>query len=185
MMTRYITTIALTSGIVLGAAATEGFHIYRQSHDGQMFQHDSQIFQERLRCKAIADAYVKGENSSDSEHGPYSTLDKVDYSPVRNSCVAEAEKAYYGPRAVVIYSVQDLLSGDTLFSVICAGDCGEETLRSVYVDRAFDEVMNNPSQPLELEKEARTFVQSKFPHKSATTPKIDPQTGEEINPGPK
>ena len=77
MTTRKITTMAILSGIVLGAAATEGFNVYRQSHD-------SQIFQERLRCKAVADAYVKEETSTDPEHD-FLTLDKVDYSPARNS----------------------------------------------------------------------------------------------------
>ena len=87
MTTRKITTMALIAGIVLGAAATEGFNVYRQSHD-------SQIFQERLRCKAVADAYVKEENSTDPDHVS-STLDKVDYSPARNSCVAEVERTTY------------------------------------------------------------------------------------------
>jgi hypothetical protein len=57
MMTRKITIMALIAGIVLGAAATEGFNVYRRSHDNR-------IFQGRLRCKAAADAYVK-ENSTD------------------------------------------------------------------------------------------------------------------------
>jgi hypothetical protein len=86
MMARKITIVALTAGIVLGAAATEGFNVYRQSHD-------SQIFQERVRCKAVADAYVK-EKGPDFKEDPAAqsgvtvTLDKVDYSPARNSCVA-------------------------------------------------------------------------------------------------
>src|ERR1035441_2561498 len=87
MTTRKITIMALIAGIVLGAAATEGFNVYRQSHD-------SQIFQERLRCKAVADAYVKEENSTDPEHVSW-ILDKVDYSPARNSCVADVEAHYF------------------------------------------------------------------------------------------
>jgi hypothetical protein len=63
MMTRKITIMALVAGIVLGAATTEGFTVYRRSHD-------SQIFQERLRCKAIADAYVK-ENRYRFQGGPF------------------------------------------------------------------------------------------------------------------
>src|ERR1039458_1888553 len=56
MMTRYITTMALIGGIVLGAAATEGFNVFRRSRDGQ-------IFQERVRCKAAADTYVKEDST--------------------------------------------------------------------------------------------------------------------------
>src|ERR1039457_6142787 len=52
MMTRKITMMALIGGVVLGAAATEGFNVYRQSHD-------SQSFQQRVHCKAVADSYVK------------------------------------------------------------------------------------------------------------------------------
>jgi len=113
MMTRYITTIAIVGGIVLGAAATEGFNVYRQSRDGQ-------IFQERVHCKAVADAYVKA-NSTDVQANPTDpnfasvTLDKVDYSPARNSCVAELETAYYSLQtALEFLSVRDLLSGETL-----------------------------------------------------------------------
>lgn len=152
MTTRKITIIALIAGIVLGAAATEGFNVYRQSHD-------SQIFQERLRCKAVADAYVKEQTSTDPDH-VFLTLDKVDYSPARNSCVTESETVYFGPRPVVHYSVEDLLSGETLFVVICAG-CYEDvtqSMRLAYVDPAFDYVMNSASKPLELEKGARAFA---------------------------
>jgi len=81
MMARKIAIVALIGGIFLGAAATESFDAYRQSRD-------SQAFQERLRCKAAADAYVKQENSSDPDR-VFWMLDKVDYSPARNSCVAE------------------------------------------------------------------------------------------------
>ncbi len=150
MMTRNITIMVLIAGIVLGAAATEGFNVYRQSHA-------SQIFQERARCKAAADAYVK-ENSTDStdlegrHQGFFVMLDQADYSPARNSCVAELETfAYAAPRSGFdILSVQDLLSGETLFSENCPGDC--EVLKSMLVEPAFDYVMNNASIPLEQEE---------------------------------
>ncbi len=113
-MTRKITIMALIGGIVLGVAATEGLNVYRQSHDGR-------IFQERLRCKAVADAYVK-ENSTDFKEDPNPldgvtvTLDKVDYSPARNSCVAELERTDdLGRTMRESSSVQDLLSGESLF----------------------------------------------------------------------
>src|ERR1039457_2335470 len=99
MMTRKITIMALIAGIVLGAAATEGFNVYRQSHDSYRQSHDSQIFQERLRCKAVADAYVKA-NSTDVQANPTDpnfvsvTLDRVDYSPARNTCVADVETVH-------------------------------------------------------------------------------------------
>ena len=168
MMTRKITVMALIAGILLGAAATEGFNVYRQSHD-------SQIFQQRVRCKAIADAYVKA-NSTDVEANPDATsgvsvtLDKVDYSPARNSCVAELETAYVAPRvAIVSDSVQDLLSGETLFSAHCRGECQAGPLKFTEADDAFDYVINNASAPVALQK-TEDLIEAKESPKSAPHP---------------
>jgi hypothetical protein len=170
MMSHKITIMALMliAGIVLGAGATEGLNAYRQSRD-------SQIFQQRFRCRAAADAYVK-EKSTDSNEDPFSgvtvTLDKVDYSPARNSCVAEVETAYvFKGGALVSESLRDLLSGETLFSVKCPDyDC--EAPWSSFVNSAFDHVMNNASQLHdsylhELEMKAAD-IQAKYPPKSAS-----------------
>jgi hypothetical protein len=152
--------MALISGIVLGAAATEGFNVYRQSHD-------SQIFQERLRCKAAADAYVKEEHSTDPEH-VFVNLEKVDYSPARNSCVAEVERDFITEHAhFEVLNVQDLLSGETLFAAKCPKTEGCEVLKWTFVKGAFDYVMNNASEPIELEKEMATYLESKSPPQSA------------------
>ena len=97
MMTRKITMMALIGGVVLGVAATEGFNVYRQSQDSYRRSNDGQSFQQRVHCKAVADAYVK-ENTDlndNSVTGRSVTLDKVDYSPARNSCVAEVERTTY------------------------------------------------------------------------------------------
>ena len=138
MMTRKITIMALIAGIVLGVEATEGFNIYRQSHD-------SQIFQERLRCNAVADAYVK-EKSTNPESFLL-ILDKVDYSPARNSCVAELERVYISA-PLETENVQDLLSGETLFSANCTKDCVAEMQKLMFVNPAFDYVINNASKPI-------------------------------------
>jgi len=151
MITRKITIMALIAGIVLGAAATEGYNVYRQSQDSYRQSQNSRIFQERAHCKAVADAYVK-ENTDLNDSV---TLDKVDYSPARNSCVAELETINY---LLEFLSVRDLLSGETLFSVSCAKDCVEEFRRLQFVDPAFDYVMKNASKPLELEKTYATYA---------------------------
>ncbi len=171
MATRKITIMALIAGIVLGAAATEGFNVYRQSHDSQISQERSRIFQERARCKTVADAYVK-ENSTDFKENPTAqsgvtvTLDEVDYSPARNSCVAELETVYFAPRVTTEFeSVRDLLSGETLFSVN-SRDEDLDALQPIFLPRVWDYVMNNASKPLELEKEWAD-MESKSPPKSA------------------
>jgi hypothetical protein len=134
--------MALIAGIVLGSAATEGLNVYRQSHN-------SRILQERLSCKTAGDAYIK-ENSTDSEVISLS-LSKADYSPARNSCVAEVETTVWARTPLVTEKVVDLISGETLFSVNCNKDCG--TTQEVWGDQAFDYVMKNASEPVELEKQ--------------------------------
>ena len=162
-MTRKITIMALIGCVVLGAAATEGFNVYRQSQDSYRQSRDSQIFQERARCKAVADTYVK-ENSSDLKENPTDpngvvlTLNRVDYSPARNSCLAEVETTrFFRGGGTENESVEDLLSGETLFSVETVNtvkgtdDLGAFRLR--FLPSVWDYVMNNDSEPVELEKE--------------------------------
>jgi hypothetical protein len=162
--------MALIAGIVLGAAATEGFNVYRQSQDSYRQSHDSRIFQERARCKAAADAYVK-ENTDlndNSERGKSVTVDKVDYSPARNSCVAELESiSFFKGGALIFQSVQDLLSGETLFSLQCNKDCVEMLQKSEWIDPAFNYVMNNADEPVALGKQ---FVQMQSELHKATVP---------------
>jgi len=158
MMTRKITIMALIAGIVLGATATEAFNVYRRSHD-------SQSFQQRVHCKAVADAYVK-ENTDLDDNGVTGrsvTLDKVDYSPARNSCVAELETTtYFKGGALNFDSVQDLLSGETLFSVNITDDYAE-AFQPRFFPRVWDYVMNNASEPIELEKEWALTVPKSTP----------------------
>jgi hypothetical protein len=170
MMTHKITIMALIAGIFLGAAATEGFNVYRQSQDSYRQSQNSRIFQERAHCKAVADAYVK-ENTNlndNSVTGRSVTLEKVDYSPARNSCVAELEEGtYFRGGALVFESVRDLLSGDTLFSVNCTKDCVEELQKMQFVDPAFNYVMNNADEPVALGKQ---YVQMQSELHKATAP---------------
>ena len=188
MITRKITIMALIAGIVLGAAATEGFNVYRQSQDSYRQSHDSRIFQERAHCKAVADAYVK-ENNTDN--GPLVSLlpGKVDYSPARNSCVAGVEKIMVirnASSALTIDSVQDLLSGETLFDARCIDDCGAPPgwpgSMDSYIDRAFDYVMKNTSNPTELEKEwmnaeSKKPTSGSIPNAAASQHKSVPPSG--------
>jgi len=193
MLTRKITIIALISGIVLGAAATEGFNVYRQSHD-------SRIFQERVHCKAVADAYVK-ENTDlndDSVTGRSVTLEKVDYSPVRNSCVAELEETtYFRGGALAFESVRDLLSGENIVSNDCTNGC--EFLKLNLVNTEFDYIMNNASIPVGVLKEwsdTESIYKKAFgpisdapasQHKSPPPwgpPPLDPATDEPVSKSP-
>jgi len=184
MMTRKITIMALIAGIVLGAAATEGFNVYRQSQDSYRQSRDSQIFQQRARCKAVADAYVK-ENTDlrdDSVMGRSVTLEKVDYSPARNSCAAEVEtNTYFRGGGTENESVEDLLSGETLFSVetvnTVKGTDDFGAFQRRFLPRVWDYVLNNADKPVALEKEYAQ-MESELPPKS--TPKELEQHRREI-----
>ena len=200
MTTRKITIMALIAGIVLGVSATEGFNVYRQSQDSFRQSHDSQIFQERLRCKAAADAYVK-ENTDlndNSVTGRSVTLEKVDYSPARNSCVAALEEATcFRGGALVFESVRDLVSGENIVSNECTKGC--EFLKLNLVNTEFDYIMNNASIPVDVLKEwgdKESSYKKAFGsipdapaslHKSAPSSgqiQIDPATGERVSKSP-
>jgi len=69
-----------------------------------------------------------------------------------------------------IERVQDLLSGETLFSVKCTDDC--EAVKLSWVKSAFDYVTNNASEPVELDK-AYALVESKSSPESAPATQWD------------
>jgi hypothetical protein len=152
-MTTRENTIALIAGIILGALATGGFDFYRQSQDSYRQSHESRVFQERVHCEAVADAFVK-ENTDLNDNGVTGrsvTLEKVDYSPARNSCVAELEETtYFRGGALVFESVRDLLSGEIMVSNECTKGC--EFLKINLVNTEFDYIMNNASIPVDVLK---------------------------------
>jgi hypothetical protein len=185
VLTRKITIMALIAGIVLGAAATVGFNAYRQSQNSQLFQE----FQEQARCKTAADAYVKENTTIDdgTDTGDSVMLEKVAYSPARNSCVAEMEKTSFFPHnAFGSYSVEDLLSGETLVFESCNKGCDEMLLKMELIDPVFNYVIHNADEPIEIEKEW-VAVQSKRSKDAAGSAspsgriQIDPVTGERVS----
>jgi hypothetical protein len=103
----------------------------------------------------IAIGYRVKENTDlndNSVTGRSVTLDKVDYSPARNSCVAEVEATtYFKGGALVFESVRDLLSGENIVSNECTEGC--EFLKLNLVNTEFDYIMNNASIPVDVLKE--------------------------------
>jgi hypothetical protein len=104
------TTIVLVIGILLGSIAVEAIHIIRDKH-----RHE--VFEERLRCKGLADAYLKAETEEDS----YTTLDRVDFSPSRNTCIVATRQLIYRHWSER-FAVVDVISGESLFHGWCTGD---------------------------------------------------------------
>ena len=99
-----------------------------------------------------------------SDTGTSVTVDKADYSRVRNSCVAEVETTTYFRGGYVTFDrVQDLLSGETLFtaseSQTGSGSNAKRTgldldiIRFRFLPRVWDYVLNNADEPVALQKE--------------------------------
>jgi hypothetical protein len=115
-------------GALVGAAAVQTFHTI---HD----RRNEDRFKEGLRCKALADKYVK-DNASDSKGV---VVNRVEFSRGRNSCIlsvvehfstAPLEQAFleHGlpkftspPLDNYTVKVVDLLTGEELFSRMCNG----------------------------------------------------------------
>src|SRR6266849_4315477 len=98
--------VGLVLGAVIGLCASAIY--YRRS---------SALFANRLRCRAIGEEYVARALGSP-------VLDKVDFSPARNSCVAAMQSHYLG---FWNYQVADVVSNETLFAESCnydGGKCG-------------------------------------------------------------
>jgi hypothetical protein len=97
-------------GILSGAFTSEALHMVRDKH-----RHE--VFDERLRCKSLADAYIK----ANSDEHSYLMLERVDFSPSRNSCIATSRGTNLqdGDER---YFVVDVISGERLFNRGCSGD---------------------------------------------------------------
>ena len=106
------------AGLVLFVLLVVG--IVTQGQPSPEAQDLSEILDSRLRCRGIADSYVR-ENTD--ARGTVAA-DRADYSPARNSCIASvfgSSRPGGSTRSVtsVDYKVIDLLSGDVLFAGSC------------------------------------------------------------------
>jgi hypothetical protein len=88
--------------------------VWDNNHAGN--RSNDEVFQQRLRCKSVADDYLK-KNSGDE-----STLflERVDFSPSRHSCVAAFTRWTTGKKGEIHdYETVDILSGEILFIKGC------------------------------------------------------------------
>jgi len=100
-------------GALVGAAGMQTAHVINDRHE---------LFAQRLRCKALADKYVK-EHSS-----PHFSviIDRVEFSASRSSCIASTAEQIGDVRAPALswdwtYEVVDLLNGETIAMLPCSG----------------------------------------------------------------
>lgn len=100
--------LLLILGLIFGALA---FQLRQQHHE----QKSKQVFEQRIRCKAIADKYVVQNEDA--------VLQEVEYSAQRNSCMAAIHTLGKDLRG---WDLVDLLSGETINLGMCdeSKDCG-------------------------------------------------------------
>jgi hypothetical protein len=88
----------LSLGLIVGASAALVYWHSSQTHS-------QFIFEQNQKCQQIAKQF---ESDNNYRNGVL----KVTYSPRRNSCVAEVARSHSDG---VDYTIEDLLSGETLF----------------------------------------------------------------------
>ena len=110
--------------LVVGAGLNETRHSLLKRKSEVKDRDTHELFQHRLRCKSVADDYIKADSDDSSTLFP----DRVDYSSSRHSCIATFIRYTTGKRKVQHcncfiethdYETVDLLSGETLFSDFC------------------------------------------------------------------
>jgi len=99
--------IVFVVGILVGAATIERFHAVRDHHR-------QQFFEQRLRCKSLAEVYAK--TNSDDHTSVF--VDRTDFSRARNSCVASISISKATSRFWT-YQVVDVITGELLFTDSC------------------------------------------------------------------
>jgi hypothetical protein len=77
-------------------------------------------FDQLQECRQIAETYEKKGSVDRRPLTVAVAVDRVEFSPARNSCLAALTRGIRGPRSAVLwYEVVNLLSGEVLFSSSC------------------------------------------------------------------
>ena len=120
-------------GVGLGAAIDETLHSVRNQKLAAGTLDSTELFQHRLRCKNIADDYIR----ANSDESSTLFLERVDFSLSRQSCIAAFTRLTTGKRKVQRcncfvevhdYETVDLLSGETLYGGECLENDPESSL---------------------------------------------------------
>jgi len=114
-------------GLICGGGGVE---LYHRSHDEQA------MFDQKMRCRALAEEYVKKRTDS----GIGAALQRDDYSPARNSCIAEETDEIVGTGQIIwSFAIVDVVTGQQLFFTSCheiIGDCSNQATAAR--DKAFE-----------------------------------------------
>jgi hypothetical protein len=108
-------------GALVGATAVQTIHSIRD-------RSSRELFGERMRCKVLADRYVK-------DHSGLTTVvvSRIEFSRGRSSCIVGTMEQLVAPMerpsSDYTFKIVDLLTGEELFSRMCSGSECAETLQ--------------------------------------------------------
>jgi hypothetical protein len=112
----WLLVLGVIVGICAGFAIDEALHASRNRQPQAKERDGNELFQQRLRCKSEADDYAKRS----SEDNSALMVEKVEFSPVRHSCVASFTRITRGKRREIwSYETIDILTGETLYGEEC------------------------------------------------------------------
>lgn len=110
--------LVAVASLSIGAALDEVRHRIRD-------QHSAEIFEQRVRCRSLADEYAK--KNSDNNNTFF--VDHVDFSPSRHSCIAATLNARGEPGDTFwTYQTVDIITGERLFT----GECSDNDKSSIF-----------------------------------------------------
>jgi hypothetical protein len=102
-------------GALIGAGLVQAIHTVRDRQRAS-----DRLFEQRLRCKDLAEAYVNKESNKSDVLETAVGLERVDFSSSRNSCIASTFGGEYSrSRTVLDYQVVDVISQEILYSGSC------------------------------------------------------------------
>jgi hypothetical protein len=112
MKTRNWFALTALIGLGIGVGSDEVLHAFRE-------RKSAEFFQQRIRCRHLADNYANKESSDFNSF----LIDKVDFSPVRNSCIASASRVRAIPNngPEWTYQTVDIVTGEVFFIRSCYG----------------------------------------------------------------
>lgn len=106
-------------GLCVGTGLDEALRLARNRNLKTRHQDISEAFQRRVRCREFANDFVK--KSSDDNTALF--LERIDFSPARDSCIAAVSRAISGKRGTLwSYETIDILTDETLLSGGCNDD---------------------------------------------------------------
>lgn len=143
-------------GLLVGAGLVQAAHVIRDRRSAKQLhtQSEKEIFERRLNCREVAEAYAKKQSGVSGRTTVVASIDRVDFSRVRNSCIASISRDTEAARgAWRSFELIDLLSEEVVFGGQCFLNdnprltCGNGRDMAIIDerDKAFERALGTPS----------------------------------------